>query len=70
MKRFALTALAVGLLSLSLGACEKGPAEKAGEKLDDVVEDIRHGDESTLEKAGRKTDEAIEDAKEKLEDDE
>ena len=69
MKRFTLTALAVGLLALSLSACEKGPAEKAGEKLDDVVEDIRHGDEGALEKAGRKTDEAIDDVKEEMEDD-
>lgn len=42
------------------GACsESGPAEKAGKKIDDTVEKIKHGDEGPLEKAGRKMDEAL-----------
>ena len=62
----------IAALVLSLSACErdKGPAEKLGEKIDESVEKITHGDEGTLEKAGREADEAIEEAKKKLEDDE
>ena len=43
------------------GACsEPGPAEKAGKKVDEAVEKIKHGDEGPLEKAGRKMDESLE----------
>jgi hypothetical protein len=41
--------------------------EKAGEKIDEAVDNLTHPNEGPLEKAGRKTDEAIEDAKKKLE---
>jgi len=55
--------LGLGLLivgSLLIGGCrEEGPAEKAGRKVDEAVERLRHGDEGTLEKAGRKVDEAV-----------
>ena len=61
----------IAALVLTLSACEreKGPAEKLGEKIDESVEKITHGDEGALEKAGREADEAIDDAKKKLEDD-
>jgi hypothetical protein len=59
--------LAVACLSLGILACkEEGPMEEAGQKFDDAVERIQHGDEGALEKAGRKTDEAVEDAEEDL----
>ena len=35
-----LTALLSGLLLLGLSACEKGPAEKAGEAIDDTASDM------------------------------
>jgi hypothetical protein len=60
--------LAVALvlaLAAPLGACrKKGPAEKAGEKVDETVEKI--GDaidpKGPAEKAGRAVDKAVEDA--------
>lgn len=63
-----LVAIAV-VLSLATGslACdrrEKGTMEKAGEKIDEVVDDIAHPNEGPLEEAGRKIDEKIDDAKE------
>jgi hypothetical protein len=68
MKRWACAALIVSLLAPGLLACEreKGPMEKAGEKVDEAVDKVLHPNEGPLEKAGRKTDEAIDDAKEKL----
>jgi hypothetical protein len=42
------TALVVGLLLVALSGCEKGPAQKAGESVDDAVE--KAGE--SLEKAG------------------
>jgi len=57
------------LLGSPLVACERrqGPMEKAGEKIDQAVDEITHPNEGALEKAGRKTDEAIDAAKKKLE---
>ena len=70
MKRLIPTLALLAGLTLSLAACDnKGPAEKMGEKIDEAVEKVQHGDEGTLEKAGRKVDEAVEDAKKKLEED-
>jgi hypothetical protein len=63
--------LSMVLLSLGLAApgCqrEKGPMEKAGEKVDEAVDKVLHPNEGPLEKAGRKVDEAVEDAKDKAE---
>jgi hypothetical protein len=69
MKRSIATIGAVLLLASPLVACEreKGPMEKAGEKVDEAVDKVLHPNEGALEKAGRKTDEAIEEVKEKLE---
>ncbi len=64
MRRIAL-ALAIATLALGTTACpEKGPAQKAGEKIDETVDKLTHPNEGALEKAGRKVDEAVEDAKE------
>jgi len=35
-----LAALFSGLLLMGLAACEKGPAEKAGEAIDDAASDV------------------------------
>jgi hypothetical protein len=35
-----LAALFSGLLLVGLSACEKGPAEKAGEAIDDAASDV------------------------------
>jgi len=50
-----LAALLSGLLLMGLSACEKGPAEKAGEAIDDAASDV-------ADKSG----EAVEAAREKL----
>ena len=59
MKTNKLSLAALGLfLVIGLTACEKGPAEKAGEKLDNAVE--RAGDkiENATDNAGEKLEEA------------
>lgn len=65
-------AIAMVVFSVALGSygCEKekGPMEKAGEKIDETVDKVLHPDEGALEKAGRKTDEAVEDMKKEVED--
>ncbi len=59
-----LTVLVLGgFLGTGLVACEhKGPAEKAGEKLDDAAKDVKHD----VEKAGDKVEDAAKDAKDKV----
>jgi hypothetical protein len=44
-----LTALFSGLLLMGLVACEKGPAEKAGEAIDDAASDVADKAEETKE---------------------
>jgi hypothetical protein len=52
-----------GLLGTGLVACEKqGPAEKAGEKLDNAAKDVKEG----AEEAGEKIQNAAEEAKDKI----
>ncbi len=34
------TALVLGLLLVALSGCEKGPAQKAGESIDDAAEKV------------------------------
>ena len=61
-------AAGISLAAAGLLACsEAGPTEKAGKKVDEMVEKIQHGDEGALEKAGRKIDEAFEDASKEVE---
>lgn len=51
MTRFrtvASTALVTGMLLVAISGCEKGPAEKAGESIDESVEKIG----KSLEEAG------------------
>lgn len=67
-----LSLLSAGLLiAAGLVACEqKGPAEKAGEKIDQTVENAKEKvedatkPEGPMEKAGKKIDETVENAKE------
>jgi len=64
VRRLAL-AFAIAGLALGSTACpEKGPAEKAGEAIDESVDKLTHPNEGAMEKAGRKMDEAAEKAKE------
>jgi hypothetical protein len=60
MKRFAVLLLALPLL-----ACQNdGPIERTAEELDEAVEDIRAGGETT----GNKIDDAIDEVAEDVED--
>ena len=61
--RFVGSAFAIAMLLGLVGCREEGPVEKAGRKIDEAVEDIRHGDEGVVEGAGRKVDEAVDEAK-------
>jgi hypothetical protein len=56
-------ALAAALALGALACKEEGPAERAGRKMDEAIEKLRHGDEGAVEKAGRKMDEAVEEAR-------
>ncbi len=52
-------------ISIFLLACEKqGPLERAGEEIDEAVEDIKAGGETT----GNKIDDAIDEARNEIED--
>ncbi len=63
LTRASCAALVAAALMLGTTGCsEEGPAEKAGKKVDEMVDRMRHGDEGDLEKAGRKLGEAVDDA--------
>jgi hypothetical protein len=52
-------------ISLLLLACEKqGPLERAGEEVDEAIEDIKAGGETT----GNKIDDAIDEVQKDIED--
>ena len=57
--------LATGGATLLGGCREKGPAEKAGEKMDNAMEKLEDklDPKGPLEKAGRKIDKTVDDAK-------
>lgn len=60
--RLLATLVLGGVLGTGLVACEqKGPAERAGEKLDDAAKDVKQG----VEKAGDKVEDAAQDVKDK-----
>lgn len=63
-KGFIAIALVLGVALGSLGCPEKkGPMEKAGEKVDEAVDEVMNPGEGPLEEAGRKIDEAVDDAR-------
>ena len=57
--------LATGGATLLGGCREKGPAEKAGEKVDNAMEKVEDklDPKGPVEKAGRKIDKAVDDVK-------
>ncbi len=67
MNTFLAIALGLALASGTL-ACEgeKGPLEKAGEKVDNAVDDMTHPGEGPVEEAARKTGEQIDEMKKDL----
>ena len=64
MKALGIAALLCAM-SLGLAACEKkGPVEQAGEEVDEAVDTIKSGEESTA----TKVDDAVDEAREAAED--
>ena len=61
IRTIVITALAIGILTAGLSACEKkeGPVERAGKEIDKTVE--KAGQQ--LEKAGQSIQDAAKDAK-------
>ena len=51
-----LTALFSGMLLVGLPACEKGPAEKAGEAIDDAASDVADSAEDAADAVKEKMD--------------
>ena len=51
------TVLSAGLLILGLSACEKGPAEKAGEAIDDAASDVAEKAEEMKEAVEKEMEE-------------
>ena len=66
MKRL-ISILATSAALLFVACGEEGAGERAGRKVDETIERLRHGDEGTLEKAGRKADETLEEVEEAIE---
>lgn len=67
-KGFVVIAVVLGVASGSPGCQrEKGTMEKAGEKVDEAIDDVAHPNEGPIEEAGRKIDEKVEDAKDAVE---
>jgi len=57
--------LAAMLLLLPLWACERqGPLERAGEEIDEAVEDVRAGGETL----GNRVDDAVDDVRDGVDD--
>ena len=64
MKTLGIAAL-ICAMSLGLAACEKkGPLEQAGEEVDEAVDTVKNGEEST----SNKVDDALDEAREAAED--
>ncbi len=58
MSRFVVGVVLLGLLgSSALVGCEKGPAEKVGEKLDEALDKL--SGKGPIEKAGERIDKAV-----------
>ncbi len=63
MRRHLMLVPALALLALS-GCPEKGPAQKVGERTDEIVDNVKKGDppfkeQGTMEKMGDSIDEAM-----------
>jgi altronate dehydratase len=54
------------VLVIGIGGCEKqGPLERAGEEVDEAVDTVKNGEESTA----TKVDDAVDEAREVVEED-
>lgn len=51
----------IALTAAGVVACSDGPAENAGEDVDEAIEDVTDEDSDTFEEAGEEIDETTED---------
>jgi hypothetical protein len=65
MKRYMVASAVMTTLVLGLGlaGCEKGPVQKAGEKVDELTGQDKVIGKGPAEKAGRKVDNTVTDVK-------
>lgn len=65
MKGYAVTSaiLATLIAGLCLTGCQKGPMQKAGEKVDEITGQDKVLGKGPAEKAGRKIDNTVDDIK-------
>ena len=64
MRRRILEVTALGLLvAVGLAACDKGPMQKAGEKMDRATDQDKLIGKGPVEKAGKNIDDAVKDLK-------
>jgi len=64
MRRRILAVTALGLLvAVGLAACDKGPMQKAGEKMDRATDQDKLIGKGPVEKAGKNIDDAVKDLK-------
>ena len=62
MKRYFIGMSVIALMTL-IGCTERGPVEKAGERMDEVIDNVKHGDAPLKEKgAMEKVGESIDDS--------
>jgi hypothetical protein len=57
LRKVLTTTVFTGLLIAGLSACEKGPAEKAGEAIDEAASDVAEQAEETAEAIENKMEE-------------
>ena len=62
MRSLTTVACALALLGM-MAACEKGPAEKAGHKIDETVDTIKHGGHESVE---NKVEDKVDEARDKI----
>ena len=64
MRRRILAVTALGFaVTVGVAACEKGPMQEAGEKIDRATDQDKAIGKGPLEKAGKNVDDAVKDLK-------
>ena len=61
--RGAVIAVAVAVSVMLIAGCERGPVQKAGERVDRVLDQDRVFGKGPVEKAGKKVDKAVDEVK-------
>ena len=61
--RGVVIAVAIAVSAMLVAGCEKGPMQKAGEKVDRAIDTDKAIGKGPVEKAGKKVDKAVDDVK-------